>query len=174
MPPRFVSETPLSPADFQALAARRGATVKRYRKSGWIAARRSAATEEVWTRWRGSETRNTAAPGDYVVTALDDALAPLRSDRGEVNIWVIRAAKFPELYAPDPDGRSPSGGAEGALYRPRGVVDAFEIPEGFTIAAPWGETQSIETGYLLKSGDEVYGNHAETFRATYEEITDGT
>ena len=36
--------------------------------------------------------------------------------------------------------------------------------------APWGERQTAPDGYLILSGRQVYGNHAETFAATYEVV----
>ena len=46
--------------------------------------------------------------------------------------------------------------------------DAWVLAGGLDIMAPWGERQTIEKGYLLRNGDEIYGNDAKAFRATYE------
>lgn len=159
---RVVSLGRLSPDDFSALAARRKLGARRYRKIGRIAARPATPGERIETRWNGVETENTAAAGDWVATALDDDGAPLRDATGAENVYVVPAARFDGLY-------EPTGGtvSAGAVHRPIGLVRALHLPAGFDILAPWGARQRAEEGYLLLNGDEVYGNHGETFRATY-------
>jgi hypothetical protein len=77
---------------------------------------------------------------------------------------VIAGARFKELYEP-----AESAGKDGRrIYRAKGSVLALRLPGGFDIAAPWGERQLAPAGYLILNGQEVYGNNAETFEATYE------
>ncbi len=115
------------------------------------------------TRWNGKETEARAAKGDWIVTALGPDLAPLRDDEGHTNVYVIKADKFAELYEP-----AAAATSHGPAFRSRGVVEAIRLTGGFEIQAPWGETQRAADGWLLLNGGEVYGNHRDTFAATYE------
>jgi hypothetical protein len=162
---RLESDERLRPAHFRAIAAQLGQRPIRARKTGFVAARQARQREEVETRWNGRETTNTAQPGDWIVTNLSPQQEPLRDEDGSLNVYVIDAGAFPDLYEPT-DGRS----EHGAIYRPKGVVEALHLPGGFAIVAPWGERQQAPAGYLLLRGEEVYGNNAETFKATYVEI----
>ena len=90
--------------------------------------------EMIETHSNGKETTNTARPGDYIVTNLSPQREPLLDRDGHLNIYVIRAAKFADLY--EPTGER---GAHGAVYRAKGVVSAIPLPGGFDIAARWGE-----------------------------------
>jgi len=149
--------------EFDRLAVDLHTFVRRARKSGFVAARLSRARETVVTLWNGAETTNTAEPGDMIVANLDSAKKVLRDAAGNANIYVILAANFPELYERD------SGTTEfGAVYRAKGVVDVLYLPGGFEILAPWGQMQQVDDGYLMRSGNEVYGNNKETFERTYQ------
>ncbi len=86
-----------------------------------------------------------------------------------MNTYVIAADRFQSLYEAT-DGRNPHG----AIYRAKGVVEALHLPGGFDIVAPWGERQQAPSGYLLLNGHDVYGNNAETFRATYKPLSGPT
>ncbi len=161
--PRVVSESSLGVSEFRQIAADLGVALKRARKTGLVAAREALGDEHIETHWNGKETEARAAAGDWIVTALGSDLAPLRDVDGRKNVYVIKPGRFAELY--EPAGVStPEGGA----YRPRGVVEALRVTGGFEIRAPWGETQRATDGWLLLNGGEVYGNHRDTFAATYE------
>ena len=148
--------------EFDRLAVDLHTFVRKARKSGFVAARKCLAREAVETHWNGTETTNTAEPGDMIAANLDSARKVLRDAAGNANVYVILAAKFPERYERD------SGTTEfGAVYRAKGVVEVLYLPGGFEILAPWGQLQEAGDGYLLRSGNEVYGNNKETFERTY-------
>jgi hypothetical protein len=162
---RLESDARLQPDDFLAIAAKLSQRPVRARKTGYVAARQANRRETVETHWNGSETTNTAQPGDWVVTNLSPEQEPLRDSGGSVNAYVIPADRFPKLY------EATSGRNEhGTIHRAKGMVDALHLGGGFDIVAPWGERQQSATGYLILNGDDVYGNNTETFSATYEEI----
>jgi hypothetical protein len=162
---RLVARAVLSEADFRDIARALGGQPVRARKTALIAARQATASERVETQWNGSETTNTAKPGDWIVTSLSADGKVLRDGAGHTNSYVISAASFPELYAPT------EGANEfGRFYAARGTVDALHLSGGFEIVAPWGERQTAPDGYLILSGRQVYGNNAETFAATYAVI----
>jgi hypothetical protein len=164
---RLVAEAALNEADFRDIARAVGATPMRVRKTSPIAARQATTGERVETQWNGSETINTAKPGDWVATSLTADGRVLRDGAGHANHYLISAADFPTLYAPVDGG----GGNEfGRFYAARGTVDALHLSGGFDIVAPWGERQTAPDGYLILSGRQVYGNNAETFAATYEVV----
>jgi hypothetical protein len=161
---RLEADTVLTPSDFQSIAKKLGPPL-RARKIGYVAARREEKSGTVETRWNGKETTNTANPGDWIATNLSRQLEPLRDDEGHMNVYVIAAERFPQLYEPA-EGKSPHG----AVYRAMGVVSVLPVPGGLDIAAPWGERQTAPAGYLLCNGEEVYGANREAFEATYEFI----
>ena len=162
---RVIAETALDANEFQQIAADLGVVPRRARKTGLVAARKAVGDEPVETRWNGKETEARATTGDWIATTLDANLAPLRDDEGHKNVYVIKAARFPELY--EPTGQTTP---DGAIYRSKGLVEAIRVTGGFEIRAPWGETQRASNGWLLLNGGEVYGNHRDTFAATYEFI----
>ncbi|HXF52884.1 MAG TPA: hypothetical protein VNK52_02060 [Hyphomicrobiaceae bacterium] len=162
---RLIAQAALTEQDFREVAARLGQPIIRARKIGFVAARKAQERETVVTRWNGQETRNTAEPGDWVVTNLSADKKVLRDKDGNTNTYVIRASKFPSLYEPLTDGT-----AFGALFKARGQVEAIYLSGGFDIQAPWGQKQTSRVGYLLLNAGEVYGNHKDTFEATYEVI----
>jgi hypothetical protein len=162
---RLIARRVLAAADFRAIAVKVGTKPIKARRVGLLAARRAEAEEEVVTRWNGEESRNKAAPGDWIVTNLTPQGQVLRDRAGQANTYVIRAARFPELYEPH------VGETElGAVYKPKGTVDAdaLHFSAGFELLAPWGEKQQADDGYLLLHDTEVYGNNRATFEATYE------
>ena len=159
---RLVADAVLSEFDFRAIARSLDATPVRARKTTPIAARRATSTERIETHWNGSETTNTANPGDWIATTLTADGDVLRDATGSTNQYVISAADFPTLYAPT-DG----GNEFGQFYAARGAVEALHLSGGFDILAPWGERETAGDGYLILNGSQVYGNNAETFAATY-------
>jgi hypothetical protein len=163
---RIESDAALTPADFERIASEPGRKRLRARKIGFVAARQAVERRVVETHWNGKETTNTARPGDWIVTNLTPRQEPLRDRQGHVNTYVIRAERFPALYE--------ATGAQhefGTVCRAKGVVEAIRLPGGFDFVAPWGERQTSPSGYLVCNGTEVYGNHAETFEATYTVIS---
>jgi hypothetical protein len=135
------------------------------RKTGLVAARRAARASTVETRWNGTETRNRARAGDWIVTNLASDRKVLRDGEGRRNTYVIAGNRFGELYEA---AGAKKVGKLGAVYRAKGTVSALRLSGGFDILAPWGERQTGRSGYLILNGADVYGNNAETFAATYE------
>jgi hypothetical protein len=160
---RFQSDDRLSPRDFRRLAATLSVKPSRARKTGLVAAREAKKRERVETLWNGKETVNVAKPGDRIVTALGPGLEPLADRKGNLNRYVVKRATFRKLY-----GATGERSAHGRVFRSKAIVEALYFPRGFDIVAPWGERQRAARGYLLLNGADVYGNHADTFEATYE------
>ncbi|MCB1522046.1 MAG: hypothetical protein KDJ37_15950 [Hyphomicrobiaceae bacterium] len=160
--PRLVATTQLSREDFEEIAARLGQTAVIARKAGFVAARQSDTAQRIETRWNGRETVANAEPGDWIATNMDADGSPIRDGELNVNVYVIKKDRFPELYAA-------TGGSNehGEIFGSRGTVSAIELGGGFEILAPWGEIQRADAGYLIDNGSEVYGNAKETFAATY-------
>jgi hypothetical protein len=162
---RLEADAVLTPEDFRTIAGRLGGEILRARKIGFVAARQATQSEAVETRWNGKETTNTARVGDWIVTNLSPQRQPLRDGEGLMNVYVILAERFADLYEPA------SGESEhGAVHRAKSVVSAIPLPGGLDIAAPWGEQQTASAGYLLCNGREVYGSNKEAFEATYEVV----
>ena len=164
---RLEADARLQPDDFQSIAVRLGSSALQARKVGYVAARRADAVEVVETHWNGKETTNSARRGDWIVTNLSPNRQELRDREGRANTYVITADRFAELYEPADSNRNSPGSA---VYRAKGVVSAIPLEGGFDIVAPWGERQTSPAGYLILNGTDVYGSHAETFRATYEAV----
>lgn len=164
---RLESRKALTAADFRAIAAKSKLEPMRARKTGLIAARRAARARTVETRWNGKETTNRAQAGDWIVTNLSPARKVLRDAEGHKNTYVVPASRFRELYEPL---RGKEIARLGKVYRPTGIVTVVRFRDGFDIVAPWGERQVAPAGYLILNGADVYGNHAETFEATYEAL----
>jgi hypothetical protein len=160
---RLVTPTKLAQADFYKVADRIGRKPIKARKIGFVVARHADRLETIDTRWDGKETINTAQPGDWIVTNLSPDHEVLRDKDGHENIYVIKAEIFPDLY-------DAIGGENefGRLFKAKKLVDAVYLSGGFDILAPWGQKQIARAGYLLLNGEEVYGNNASTFDATYE------
>jgi len=159
---RLLAPQGLNSDDFGRLAVLLDVQPRKAHKIGLVAARKASRPEEVVTNWNGVETRNTAQPGDFIVTNLSARRSVLRDRSGNANVYVIRAASFHGLYESD-------GGATefGEVYRAKGSVEALYLSGGFEILAPWGEVQSANRGYILRNSHEVYGNNRETFDLTY-------
>jgi len=162
---RLVSDTALSVHDFARVAAKLKAAPVRARKVGAVAAKQAETAQHFETRWNGKESEITAEPGDWIVTALAKSGEPLRDAESNVNTYAIKAARFGDLYEPG-DGDT----AHGRVFKPKGIVQAIFLSGGFAIKAPWGEVQRADAGYLLLNGSDVYGNHKDTFEATYEVV----
>jgi hypothetical protein len=161
---RLVARRRLTAADFRAVAVKLGTVPMQARKVGLVSARQATQAEEVKTFRDGLESRNTAAPGDWIVTNLSPQGGVLRDRAGHADTYVIRADKFPALYA------THAGATEfGTIYRPTDTreVKVIYLSGGFELMAPWGEMQRGDEGYLLLNGEEVYGNDRESFDATY-------
>jgi hypothetical protein len=160
---RAESDARLTPDDFKLIARDLARPIVRARKVGYVAARPAREGEVVETRWNGTETTSTARKGDWVVINLSPKQEVLRDRDGCMNTYVVPAERFASLYEPT--------GVQseiGTVHAAKGVVDAIRLTGGFDILAPWGERQQASAGYLILNGEEVYGNNAETFRATYE------
>jgi hypothetical protein len=143
---RLVASEKLTPDDFKAIADALGVKPMRARKIGFVAARIAKTQTEIETRWNGKESSITAEPGDWIVTNMSPARDLMRDSEGHLNVYAIRADKFPSLYTRDQGTTD-----EGDIYRAVSKV----------------ETQRAEAGYILLNGNEVYGNAKETFETTY-------
>lgn len=159
---RLTASDPLTDSDFLAIARDLGTQPRHAKKVGFVAARVASSREVVTTRWNGIETVATAEPGAWIATTVKSDGTPIRDRDGRVNTYVIKDGRFRELYAPT--GKSSD---HGDVYRPLGKVEAIYLSGGFEIRAPWGQTQVADVGYLLLSGNEVYGNHKDTFERSY-------
>lgn len=160
---RVIATEKLGKTEFHRIAAELGIPAVRARKTGNVAAKRAVQPQRVETRWNGKESTIDAVPGDWIVTALGSDGQPLIDREGSFNTYVVREVRFPELYEP-----SDVASSAGPVFRPKGVVQAIPLEGGFEIVAPWGEMQRADDGWLLLNGAEVYGNHRQTFAATYE------
>lgn len=154
----------------------------RARRVGFVAARQAKVTETIDTISNGLESQITAKPGDWVVTNMDRSKAIIRDRDGAKNIYVIDAKSFADRYESTQDAPL----EEGQIHSAKSVVDALWIAGGFTIVPPWGGTQQIEAGYLVRNPSqtlasavaavgyetEVYGVHEQPFLETYEILTD--
>lgn len=152
--------------DFKALvdeAEHLGVRCVRARKVGYVAARQAGHEEEVTTLVDGTETRNVARAGDWIVTNMGADQMVLRDGGGQVNSYVIRRDRLADIYEP-----TKARNDFGRVYRAKGVVEAVAFTGGFDIVAPWGERQRAEAGYIVRKGGDVYGVHWRAFEATYE------
>ena len=161
--PRLIASDRLTKADFLLIAEALRTPPTPARKVSHVAARRSDIQQRVETRWNGKETENFAAPQDWIVTNLTADMCALRDKDGNANTYVIRSERFPELYEV-----TAASNAFGDIYRSVSQVDAIYLAGGFEILAPWNEVQRATSGYLILNGAKVYGNHEDTFLATYE------
>jgi hypothetical protein len=163
---RLVAGTILKKSDFKRLSARLGTPGVRARKVAFVAARTTRQREDITTYWNGRETTNTARPGDVIVTSLTRRKTILRDKRGNVNQYVVKARTFHKLY-----GTAPGKNRFGKFFQSKSIVTAIYLAGGFDIIAPWGQRERALRGYLLLSGNTVYGNNAQTFEATYDLLT---
>lgn len=153
----------LTPADFDAVAAKLGVQPVLAEKIGFVAARRAEKVEQIETRFEGLETRNTAQVGDWVVTNMTPGRKPLRDRQGQLNTYVITAETFARLY--EEAGQNTEFGT---LHRATGTVTAIELPGSFDLMAPWKQRQKGAAGYLVRNGEDVYGIEKSAFHRTYD------
>jgi hypothetical protein len=112
----------------------------------------AATKQEVVTVINGKEeTRNTAEPGDKIITGV----------KGER--YVIGQAKFGSLYEEDPSNP--------ARYISKNVILALPLSENTELTAPWGEKQRALKGGVVAqrvgSPSDVYLIDEGAFKATY-------
>jgi len=102
----------------------------------------------------GKETQNVAVPNDVVMSGPS----------GEQ--YVIKAAKFPKLYA------GKIGDVVVPEQSPRTVARVDSIEQPITFKAPWGEDMILKKGdYLVKDGDQGYYRIAKhEYEQTYNKI----
>ena len=160
---RLIATEKLLAMDFEAVAAELGVTPMRARKTGFVAARKATERTTIETRWNGKESTITAEPGDWIVSNMTPKRELMRDGEGHLNVYAIRADKFSALYKRDKGMTD-----EGTVFSAISTVEALYFAGGFDILAPWGEKQRAEVRYILKNGDEIYGNAKETFEGTYE------
>jgi hypothetical protein len=163
---RLKSSEKLTAEDFEAIARSLGTKPRRVLKVGLAAACmvRKAMTFE--TEWGGEKTTSNAVPGDWIVTNLDRHGKPLKDNQGRLNQYVIKADRFPTLYK-----RIPGETEHGPKFDrdESNEVYSLPFPGGIDILAPWGKRQEVESGYLMRSGDEVYANDEDSFDKTYDD-----
>lgn len=159
------ASTILKTSDFRRIASALAMSPIKARKVGVVAARKAKRKVKVDTQWNGKETSNFARPGDWIVTSLTHSKRLLRDKHRNVNTYVIRPRTFAKLYEPL-RGKNKFG----KFFKSKSIVEAIYLSGGFEILAPWGQVETARAGYILLNGEEVYGNNAETFRATYEVI----
>jgi hypothetical protein len=158
---RLIASSTLTADDFQEAARQLGTIPEKARKSTLVWAEKCTEARRVDTFWNGQETTNYARHGDWIVTNLDETGEPLRDKDGKT--YVIDNSAFGRLYE-----RTAAETTKEHLYERAGIVQALLFEDGFDICGPWGERQVASSGYLILSGDMVYGNNAQTFRATYK------
>ena len=163
---QVIATQKLTPDDFMELSRQLGAPVLKARKVGFVAALKTTREQTIETLWNGKESQITAQPGDWVITNLAPDKSVLLDGDSNINQYAIGKDKFPRLYE-----RQGGENTYGEIYRAISQVEALYVPGGFEILAPWGETQRADQGYLLCNGNEIYGNHKDTFDLTYEIIS---
>ncbi len=100
----------------------------------------------------GKETQNTAAPGDIVMSG----------PTGER--YVIRAAKFPQLYTRG------AGDTVTPDQTPKQVA-VYTGPQTISFKAPWGEAMILKPGdYVVRDGDGYYRIAKKEFELTYNRV----
>lgn len=159
---RVASARALTGEDFTRLARDLGMTPAAAHKSGFVSVRAAGKRQRLDVHWNGKETEIDVEPGDLIVTSMDENREVMRDANGKPNTYAVKPDKFASLYE-----RTTGATDFGDIYRPLGVVEALYLSGGFEIMAPWGELQRAEAGYIVKNGDEVYGNNKETFEQTY-------
>ena len=126
-----------------------------YRKYKSVFAKEATGGEEIKTSTSdGSETTNTAAPGDFIV----------KNQTSAQEMYVVKREQFHQRY--QFDKTAADGFSE---YRALGKVVAIELDheqlmelnfdQGFYFSAPWGEkTVAKENDFLVTPPDysEVY------------------
>lgn len=139
------------------------------RKTGLIVAQRAAGGERVEAHGQsGYQGFSIAKPGEFIATKLDRAGEIARNPEGKLDQWVLTEARFYELYTPASAVRSD-------MYQPRGkVIEVLPFEGGIDIVAAWGEHQTIDNGYLVRNGDDVYGIDAPSFHDTYDFVDTGS
>lgn len=163
---RLISDTPLTPEAFHDEARRRGRIIGSYRKLGFFAARPSPGGQVVETAWNGRAMQSVLRNGDVVLTAVAEDGAPLVGSDGRPNTLSLRRDRFEELFEVEP-AAAPNAETDAAVYRSASVIEAFYLPGGFDIAAPWGGRQTARRGYLLAEDGVVFGCRAATFKQVY-------
>ena len=164
---RLVADTVLTPENFQRIADEIGIPpIERPQNRLSWPSRTATKTEVVETRSNGKETTNTARPGDYIVTNLSPQREPLRDRDGHLNIYVIRAAKFPDLYEPAGERER----ARRCLPR-QGRRLRDPAARRLRHRRPLGRAPDrSERAISLCNGREVYGVSKDAFDATYEVV----
>ena len=162
---RLESDAVLTRENFQRIAGEIGISPIEARKIGHVAVRTAIKTEVVETRSNGKETTNTACPGDYIVTNLSPQREPLLDRDGHLNIYVIRAAKFPDLY------EQPVSAARTALSTaPRASSPRSRCPAASTSPPPGASGRPQPGAISSAKAPEVYGVSKDAFDATYEVV----
>jgi hypothetical protein len=163
---RLTSDAVLKREDFDKIAADLGRSPVRARKIARVAACRVQEDMDFETRWGGEVTANRAKRGDWIVTNLNKDDTPLLDPAGNKNQYVVTAAGFEQRY----DRAVGEAIGLGPLFQAKATVevDTLKFGAGLDILAPWGERQTIKSGYLLRNGADIYGNDEKAFLSTYE------
>lgn len=160
---KISSRIRLTPEDFDGIAGSIGIAPSRARKIGFVTAVQLAHDDVVITRWNSEVAKREAKAGDWVVTNLDANKVAITDGRGNLNRYSMSQSEFARLYVAT--RQAPDGAP---VYAPKTVVDVLPCFGGLEIMAPWGMVQKIGKAYLMRNGDQVYGNDYKSFVATYE------
>lgn len=122
-----------------------------FKKNVEVFARQATTLEMIQTEL--DATRNTASPGDWIV-----------SNPGE-SPYVVAAEKFARLYVP-------KKGEENIFVSAGKPVKAVQVTSDIVFLAPWGELQAVRTGgYIIQGVEgERYGIDQVSFEKTYEAV----
>ena len=166
---RLQSDQILTPADFKDIARALGIVPEMAQKLGYVAAYRAQRRERINTRSNGLETSNVAEVGDWIVTNMRENREFVRDTDGNLNLYVIKANTFEQIY--EPSGATTSFGD---VYRSKALIETIPFPGGFDIRAPWNEQQAAKGGVVALNGNDVYGIEAAVFEATYDVLGPAT
>jgi len=105
------------------------------------------------------EASQTALSGQHVIVTrghlVNSVPKPKINDNGMLNQYVVNVSDVPLLYETLGESFSVK---HGWAYFGLNKVEAFELPSGASIWAPWGSRQNVQSGYILHRLDnsEVY------------------
>ena len=164
---RLEADAVLTPADFL-----------NHRQESWVArlfaparsasSRRGRPRNRRWSRPAGTARKaiDTARAGDWIVTNLSPQQEALRDREGHANTYVIAGRAVRRAFT----SRREDATSSAPSTAPRALSKQSGCPAASTSWRPGESGRPSPTGYLLSTVTEVYGNNAETFRATYLEL----
>lgn len=165
--PRLIGSKRLNRQDFEEIANAISQTPKQAKKVGMVAGKMATSETAIETVWESEKTVAQAQTGDWIVTNMKPDRSLLLDSKKQMNRYVISGERFPKLYKRI-EGESDNGPL--FVVRESVTVDCLHFPAGLDIVAPWGERQQLGSGYLLRNGEDIYGNEARSFEGTYQFI----